>query len=182
MEATIHKDAHVGARCQIGAGVVIGSNVAIGDDVVIHAGAVIGEAGFGFTRSENEWIDKDHPHGVVIGDGARIGANTVIHRGSWRHTQVCAGARIDAMVFIAHNVILRRSAVVVAGAVLCGSVEVGEGAWIGPRAVIQQRLTIGPKALIGAGAVVTRDVPENVTVAGCPARIINPRVGVREVM
>jgi maltose O-acetyltransferase len=51
-------------------------------------------------------------------------------------------------------------------------VTIGNKVWIGGRAVINPGLTIGDNAIIGSGAVVTRDVPANVVVAGNPARVI----------
>ena len=52
--------------------------------------------------------------------------------------------------------------------------RVRRGASIGSGAVILCGVTIGPEALVGAGAVVTRDVPERAVVAGVPARVIRP--------
>jgi serine acetyltransferase len=57
-------------------------------------------------------------------------------------------------------------------ATLCGSVTVGEGAYIGAGAVVKERISIGAWSTIGAGAAVVRDVPEGVTVVGVPARVI----------
>jgi acetyltransferase-like isoleucine patch superfamily enzyme len=79
-------------------------------------------------------------------------------------------------------VIVGKRAVVVAQAELSGSVEIGEGAWIGPSACVIQRTKIGAYALVGLGSVVLKDVEPNTTVAGNPARVINDQVGVREVM
>lgn len=55
-------------------------------------------------------------------------------------------------------------------------VSIGADVWIGGGAIILPGVTIGDGALIGAGAVVTRDVPEGVTVVGNPARPVIPRV------
>jgi acetyltransferase-like isoleucine patch superfamily enzyme len=51
-------------------------------------------------------------------------------------------------------------------------VRIGDGAWIGARAIILPGVTIGTRALVAAGAVVTKDVPDDTLVAGNPARII----------
>jgi hypothetical protein len=69
----------------------------------------------------------------VIGDDVHIGANTCIDRGSWRDTVIERGARIDNLVHVAHNAIIGENAVLVAQSEVSGSVEVGEGAWIGHR-------------------------------------------------
>ncbi|WP_299783520.1 sugar O-acetyltransferase [uncultured Roseobacter sp.] len=54
-------------------------------------------------------------------------------------------------------------------------IEIGRNVWIGGGALILPGITIGDDAVIGAGAVVTRDVPSGVTVAGNPARPLVPR-------
>jgi acetyltransferase-like isoleucine patch superfamily enzyme len=71
---------------------------------------------------------------------------------------------------------------VVAKAMLAGSCEIGEGAWVGPGVMILQRVTVGARALVGMGAVVLKDVQEDTTVAGNPARVINAKAGVRDDM
>jgi maltose O-acetyltransferase len=58
-----------------------------------------------------------------------------------------------------------------AGLELGRPVVIGQNVWIGGNAVILPGVTVGDDAIVGAGAVVTRDVPDNVTVAGNPARI-----------
>ncbi len=56
-------------------------------------------------------------------------------------------------------------------------VRIGHNAWIGGRALINPGVTIGDNVVIASGAVVTRDVPDNVVVAGSPARIIKQIAG-----
>jgi acetyltransferase-like isoleucine patch superfamily enzyme len=55
-------------------------------------------------------------------------------------------------------------------------IHIGDGAWIGARAIILPGVTIGSRALVAAGAVVTRDVPADTLVAGNPARVVRPLV------
>lgn len=54
--------------------------------------------------------------------------------------------------------------------------DIGADVWIGGSAIILGGITIGDGAIVGAGSVVTRDVPPGATVAGNPARLITPRV------
>ncbi len=56
-------------------------------------------------------------------------------------------------------------------------VHIGRNVWIGGKAVILPGVSIGDDALVGAGAVVTRDVPPGATVVGNPARVVAPREG-----
>ncbi|PZP33936.1 MAG: maltose acetyltransferase [Roseateles depolymerans] len=57
------------------------------------------------------------------------------------------------------------------------SIRIGRNVWIGGGALIMPGVTIGDDALIGAGSVVTRDVPAGATVVGNPARVLAPRAG-----
>ena len=55
-------------------------------------------------------------------------------------------------------------------------VRIGDGTWLGARAMVLPGVTIGRRVLVAAGAVVTRDVPDDVMVAGNPARVVRPLV------
>jgi UDP-3-O-[3-hydroxymyristoyl] glucosamine N-acyltransferase len=78
--------------------------------------------------------------------------------------------KTDDHVHIAHNVVVRRSTIITACAELSGGVNVGEEAWIGPNASVIQQRKIGDRALVGIAANVTKDVQDDTTVAGNPAR------------
>jgi UDP-perosamine 4-acetyltransferase len=93
--------------------------------------------------------------GTIVNPGARIAENTVINTGS----------------IIEHDCILERHAFVSPGVRLGGSVTVGEGTHIGIGTTVRQCIRIGPRSIIGAGAVVVDDVPPDVVVLGVPARI-----------
>jgi len=54
-------------------------------------------------------------------------------------------------------------------------IDIGEDAFIGARAIVLPGVRIGARAVVGAGSVVTKDVPENVIAAGNPCRVIRPR-------
>ena len=53
-------------------------------------------------------------------------------------------------------------------------VTIGDGTWVGARAMILPGVTIGKRVVVAAGSVVTRDVPDDVLVAGNPARVVRP--------
>lgn len=55
-------------------------------------------------------------------------------------------------------------------------VVIGDGVWIGTRVIIMPGVTIGKGSIIGAGAVVTKDIPENVIAVGVPAQVIKKRL------
>jgi len=123
---------------------------------------------------------------VEIQKKAKIGRNCKISS----HTFICEGVTIEDDVFVGHNVTFINDTYPRAtnsGGKLqteqdwrVESILVRKGASIGSGSTILANVTIGEKAIVGAGSVVTRDVPSNTIVAGNPAkilRIIEERVG-----
>jgi UDP-3-O-[3-hydroxymyristoyl] glucosamine N-acyltransferase len=181
--AVIGSNVYIGPLCSIGerveigegtvifAGVHIYDGVRVGKKVTIHSGTVIGADGFGYERNEAGGLEKfPHVGGVLIEDAVEIGANTCIDRGTLGDTQVCEGARIDNLVHIAHNVYVGRHAVVIANAMIGGGTHIGDFAWVAPSACLRDRINIGDKSVVGLASLVTKDVPNEVTVLGSPAR------------
>lgn len=129
-------------------------------------------------------------YGCTIGDNSKIGTfveiqkNSVIGRNVKvsSHTFICEGVHIDDNVFIGHNVSFindkyPRSAnpdgrLQTEADWKVVPTRVKRGASIGTSATILCGVTIGENAIVGAGSVVTRDVPDNAVVAGNPARIM----------
>ncbi|MDP9203657.1 MAG: UDP-3-O-(3-hydroxymyristoyl)glucosamine N-acyltransferase [Gemmatimonadota bacterium] len=167
----------IGPKCSIGNGTVIHggvhiySDTQIGANVTIHAGTVIGADGFGYQRNDDGRLEKfPHLGGVIIEDDVEIGANTCIDRGTLEPTLIREGAKIDNLVHIAHNVDVGRHAAVIAHAMVGGGTRIGDYGWVAPCACLRDGISIGAKATVGLGAVVTRDVPDRATVMGSPAR------------
>ena len=129
-------------------------------------------------------------YGCEIGDGTKIGSYVEIQRGARvgrnckvsSHTFICEGVTIEDEVFIGHGVNFINDkyprAINEGGALQTEadwsvlSTVVRRGASIGTGATILGNLEIGERAIIGAGAVVTKSVPPGATVAGNPARIL----------
>jgi UDP-3-O-[3-hydroxymyristoyl] glucosamine N-acyltransferase len=172
-----HKTAEIGYEVSIGEGTIIHSNVTIysgvtiGDNCTIMAGAVIGSEGFGYEKDEDGDLFKiAHLGGVVIGNNVDIGANTCIDRGTLGHTIIEDGVKIDNLVHIAHNAHIKKGSVIIANAMIAGSVVVGENSWVAPSSSIREGLKIGNNALVGLGAVVVKDVDSHTIVKGNPAK------------
>ena len=129
-------------------------------------------------------------YGCEVGDNTKIGAFVEIQKNARvgknckisSHTFICEGVTIEDNVFIGHGVMFINDsfprATTSNGALQTEKdwkVEptlIRRGASIGSGATILANVTIGEHALIGAGSVVTRDVPANAVVAGCPARFL----------
>lgn len=183
--AKIGEHAVVGAGCYIGRHAVLGAQTLfhprvtfhadcrIGARGIIHSGAVIGADGFGFERSEHG-VPERFPHvgTVVIEDDVEIGANACIDRGALGATVIRAHARIDDLVYVAHNVEVGEGALVVAMTMMAGGAKLGERCYIAPSSILRDGISIGGEAIVGLGAVVVGDVAPGATVAGNPARDI----------
>jgi acetyltransferase-like isoleucine patch superfamily enzyme len=148
------------------------------DDVAFGDGVVV----FPFTNL----------YGCRIGDNTRVGPFVEIQRGAviganckiQSHTFICDGVEIEDEVFVAHGVLFVNDNYPRATTAL-GRLQV-EGDWqllpivverratIGSGAVLLGGVRIGAGALVGAGAVVTHDVAPGATVAGVPARALQP--------
>ena len=136
---------------------------------------LIGGEGFGYGLVGGEGVPRPHKYEVVIGENVDVGEGTVIHRGRWRDTVIGDGTKIDALVFVAHNVHIGKRCLLVAGCKLAGSVTLGDDVIIGLGANICPHVSIGDRAIIGAGATVTKDVPTGEVWAGTPARYLRNR-------
>jgi acetyltransferase-like isoleucine patch superfamily enzyme len=129
-------------------------------------------------------------YGCEIGDETKIGAFVEIQKNASigkrckisSHTFICEGVTIEDNVFVGHGVTFINDsyprATTAAGELQsekAWKVEptlVKKGASIGSGATILSNVTIGEDAIVGAGSVVTKDVPANSIVAGNPARVL----------
>lgn len=169
----------IGPDVSIGPGTRIGSNchiehAEIGRDVTIANSVTVGGVGFGYEDDPTTGAVLQFPHigGVRIGDRVEIGSSTCLDRGSIGDTIVGDDCKIDNLIHIAHNVRMGERCKVIALAIVGGSVTLGDDVWVAPAAAIRDWRNVGEKAVVGLGAVVTRDVPDGETVVGNPAKPI----------
>ena len=181
VKAKIGKNVSIGANCVIGECVIsentiihpnvtIMDNVFVGSKVIIWPGAVIGADGFGYLKTQRGVINFPHIGGVIIEDEVHVGANACIDRGALNNTIIKKGAKIDNLVHIAHNVTVGQESYIIANAMIGGSTRIGNRTWIAPNASVRDGLEIGNDVVVGMGAVVVKNISENTTVLGNPAR------------
>jgi acetyltransferase-like isoleucine patch superfamily enzyme len=129
-------------------------------------------------------------YGCEVGDETKIGAFVEIQKNARigrrckisSHTFVCEGVEIEDNVFIGHGVTFINDSfprATAEGGELQTEADwkvektiVRKGASIGSGSTILSRVTIGENAIVGAGSVVTKDVPANAIVAGNPAKFL----------
>ncbi|MBX7208488.1 MAG: N-acetyltransferase [Verrucomicrobiaceae bacterium] len=129
-------------------------------------------------------------YGCTVGDETKIGSFVEIQKNAFigarckisSHTFICEGVTIEDEVFVGHGVMFTNDkqprATAEGGALQTEAdwavipTRVCRGASLGSGAVILCGITIGERAMIGAGAVVSKDVPPGAVVAGVPARAL----------
>src|SRR3954471_5708786 len=152
----------------------IAPDVKVGKDVKIYAFVNL----YGCSIDDNSRVGTF----VEIQKGASIGKNVKVSS----HTFICEGVVIEDNVFVGHNVSFINdkypratnpdgSAQTEADWKVVKTL-VKKGASIGTSSTILSGVTIGENAIVGAGSVVTRDVPDNAVVAGVPARILKKKM------
>ncbi|MGO9134171.1 MAG: UDP-3-O-(3-hydroxymyristoyl)glucosamine N-acyltransferase [Methylovirgula sp.] len=159
----------IGRNCLIGPGVRI-AYALIGNRVIIHAGAAIGQDGFGFAIGSRGHKKVPQIGRVIIQDDVEIGANTTVDRGMMRDTVIGEGTKIDNLVQIAHNVRIGRHCLIVAQTGISGSTELGDFVSVGGQAGFAGHITVGAGAQIAAQSGVIANVPPKAKLGGTPAR------------
>jgi UDP-3-O-[3-hydroxymyristoyl] glucosamine N-acyltransferase len=190
--AVIHPTSSLGKDCYLGHHVVIEENCMIGDNTIILHNTVImrgtvigrnvtigcnntiGNYGFGYEKDEEgQYEVLEHIGNVVIHDNVEIHNNTCIDRGVMGNTILHENVKVDNLVHIAHGAVIGKNSLVIANAVVAGSVNVGENSWIAPSVTIKNKTSIAPNTMTGIGAVIVKDTTENQTYVGNPATTID---------
>lgn len=176
--STILAGSFIGAGSTVGKGslvypnVTVRENVEIGMNVIIHSGTVIGSDGFGYAREKGSHRKVPQIGGVKIEDDVEIGANVTIDRAALGVTRIGRGTKIDNLVQIGHNVDIGERCIIVAQVGIGGSTKVGDDAVLAGQAGLVGHINIGKQVVIGAQSGVTKDIPDQTTVFGFPAREI----------
>ena len=185
--AVIGPQAEIGSGTVVGANAVIGPRVRIGRDgavgpgatiacaligdrVIIHAGAHIGQDGYGFALGQPRHLKVPQIGRVIIQDDVEIGAGSTIDRGANRDTIVGEGTKVDNLVQIGHNVVIGRHCVIVAQVGISGSCVIEDYVALGGQVGLAGHLRVGAGAQVGAASGVMNDIPAGQRWFGVPAQ------------
>ncbi len=154
---------------------IIGDGAVLRSGTVVYAGNQIGKR---FQTGHHTMIREENE----IGDGVSVGTNSVIEH----HVRIGNGVRIHSQAFVPEYSVLEDLAWIGPNVVLTNAPHpqcpkakeclkgptIRRGAKIGANSTILPFLIVGEEALVGAGSVVTHDVPPRAVVAGNPARVL----------
>ncbi len=163
----------VGENTLVYPNVTIREHVEIGKNVIIHSGSVIGSDGFGYAKQKGIHHKIPQVGKVKIEDDVEIGANVTIDRATMGVTRIGKGTKIDNLVQIGHNVNIGENCIIVAQVGIGGSTKVGHDSVLAGQAGLVGHIRIGSRVVIGAQSGVTKDIPDDTTVFGYPAREIH---------
>ncbi|GAA4322468.1 UDP-3-O-(3-hydroxymyristoyl)glucosamine N-acyltransferase [Flaviaesturariibacter amylovorans] len=161
----------IGEGCILHPGVKVYHDCVLGNNVTIHAGTVVGGDGFGFAPQADGSFKKVPQIGnVVIESNVEVGANTTIDRATMGSTVIRAGAKLDNLIQIAHNVEVGNSTVIAAQAGVSGSTKIGNQVMIGGQAGLVGHIQIADGSRINAQSGVSKSLKEPYSsVTGSPA-------------
>ena len=182
--SSIGKDVYIGPHCYIGNNVKIGdktkilANVCIygktqiGSNSVILSNTTIGSEGFSFYFDADEFFHFPHLGSVLIGDNVWIGSNCTVEKSQIDQTIIEDHVKIDDIVHVGHNSIVKKAAQITAGSVISGRAKIGKGCWIAPNSVIDAGCEIGDGCIVGTASLVMSNFPKNSVIVGSPARLL----------
>jgi UDP-3-O-[3-hydroxymyristoyl] glucosamine N-acyltransferase len=171
----VYPGAFVGPRAKIGrdcilyANAVIYNDCVLGDRVIVHAGAAIGQDGFGYATHKGVHHKIPQVGNVVLEDDVEIGANTCIARAALGSTVIAKGTKVDALVMVGHGTKVGDHSILVAQVGIAGSCTIGHHVTMAGQAGVAGHLKIGNLVTVAAQTGVMADIEDQTVVIGSPA-------------
>ena len=164
-------EAEIGDGCIIESNVRIYGCVTIGKNCRIKSGAILGGEGFGFEKdSDGNRFRFPQIGSLIIGDYVEIGGNTCIDRGALSDTIIGDYTKINNLCHIAHNNTIGKNVEITGCVNVSGGNIIEDNVWLAPNSSVRGYIHIGERAVLGMGAVATKDIPSGETWVGNPAR------------
>jgi UDP-3-O-[3-hydroxymyristoyl] glucosamine N-acyltransferase len=168
--SSIGRGATVGDGCRLHSRVSIREGCVLGRRVVVQDGAVIGSDGFSFAKREDGSYEKiPQPGIVVIEDDVEVGANSTIDRPAVRETRICAGAKIDNLVQVAHGVRVGRNTLLCSQVGIAGSATIGNDVVLAGQVGVAGHLEIGDRVTATAQTGIPNSIEAGTLISGYPA-------------
>ena len=180
----IGKDVYIGPHCYVGNNVKIGDKTKIlanaciygktqiGSNSVILSNTTIGSEGFSFYFTGDEFFHFPHFGSILIGDNVWVGSNCTVEKSQMDQTIIEDHVKIDDLVHIGHNSIVKKYTQITAGSIISGRVKIGKSCWIAPNSVIDPGCEIGDNCFVGTSSLVRSNFPENSVIVGSPAKFL----------
>ncbi len=113
---------------------------------------------------------------IVIGNNVWIGSNCTVEKSQMDQTIIEDHVKIDDLVHVGHNSIVKKYAQITAGSIISGRVKIGKSCWIAPNSVIDPGCEIGDNCFVGTSSLVRSNFPENSVIVGSPAKFLKKNV------
>jgi UDP-3-O-[3-hydroxymyristoyl] glucosamine N-acyltransferase len=171
----IYPSVYIGPNCRIGRDCILYPNVTLydgcilGDRVTIHAGASIGQDGFGYATHGGKHEKIPQVGWVELGDDVEIGACCAIDRASLGPTVIAAGTKFSNLVAIGHGAKVGKHCLMVAQSGIAGSTVVGNYCVFGGQSGAEGHIKIGDGVQVAAQTGVVGDVPAGIQIGGSPS-------------
>ena len=170
----VENNVSIGENCVIYGGVQIFNGTKIGNNVIIYPSVIIGDASFGPQRNESHILETcQHLGGINIGNYVEIGSHTSILSGFLEDTIIDDGTKISSQVYIGSGMKIGKNCMITGNTYFGGSSVLEDNVYVGPGANIRNGIKISKNSFVGMGSVVVKDIPENTTVFGVPAKPVD---------
>lgn len=161
------KDVEIGQGTTIYPNAVVMPRSIIGERCTIGPGSVVCADAFEVDESVSPMAIVKQSGGVRIANDVDVLANSTLVRATFGgFTEIGQGTKIDNLVHIAHDCVIGDRALIVAGSVICGRVDIGSDVYTGPNSTVSNGISVDTGARVTLGSVVTRNVAERTTVTG----------------
>ena len=171
----IGANSYIGPRSTIGHDSLIEPNVTIKHDIIIghhcriQPQCTIGSDGYGYGQdNQGHYHFKPHYGRAILEDFVELGANVQVDRGTFGDTIIGEGTKIDNHCHLAHNVVIGKHCLLIAGVIIGGSTKIGNHCILGGRSTVDGHLSICDRVILGSISAVNRSLTKPGKYGGYP--------------